>query len=164
MADRFTRIVRSKIMASVRTRNTRPEVRVRSLLHAAGFRFRLHRKNMPGSPDIVLARFNTVVFVHGCFWHSHKCRRGGRPATHTRFWDSKLDRNSERDRQNTRRLRAAGWHVAVIWECDIDGGVRRLVKRLLMSASSNPKQSVSGKFRLPMRQAAACPPAQYLRR
>ena len=96
---------------------------VRRGLHARGFRFRLHRKDLPGNPDIVLPKYRTIVFVHGCFWHSHpNCKRASRPATNQEFWNEKLDRNAQRDQRNYQALRDSGWKAVVIWECEIRGG------------------------------------------
>lgn len=132
MTDVFTRRDRSRIMSLVRNRHTRPELLVRSILHRMGFRFSLHRRDLPGSPDIVLPAKKTVVFVHGCFWHSHRgCRRSKLPATHIRFWRKKLSLNLERDRRAQKELRSLGWRVAVVWECElkmIDRVRRKLAK------------------------------------
>lgn len=118
MADRITPDQRRNLMRRVRGRDTAPERRVRSLLHAWGYRFRLHRKDLPGRPDIVLPRHRKVVFVHGCFWHGHEhCRRAGRPTSNTEFWSPKLDRNRERDRRNLEDLARLGWRAFVVWEC-----------------------------------------------
>jgi DNA mismatch endonuclease (patch repair protein) len=130
MADKVSPTVRSKMMAAVRGSDTEPERRVRSALFAAGYRFRLHRKDLPGSPDVVLPRFRFAVFVHGCFWHGHTCRRGKRPTSNIEFWTRKLDKNIARDRDNQLGLRAAGWNVVVIWECSLDAACRRLLRRL----------------------------------
>ena len=105
-------------MASVASKNTKPEKVVRSLLHSRGYRFRIHKKDLPGKPDIVLSKYKTVIFVHGCFWHQHNgCQRSARPSTHTEFWDKKLDENIKRDRKNLTALENAGWSVRVVWEC-----------------------------------------------
>ncbi len=120
MSDRFTREERSWIMSRVRGGNTAPEKIVRSLLHAMGFRFRLHVRKLPGNPDIVLTRFHKIVFVHGCFWHGHKgCRRSGRPETNVRFWNRKIDGNIRRDTRIRRQLRGLGWSIMVVWQCRI---------------------------------------------
>lgn len=120
MADTFTPEQRSAVMARVKNRNTTPEKIVRSLLHAMGFRFRLHRKDLPGSPDIVLPRHKTVIFVHGCFWHGHTgCRRGARPTSNTEFWNAKIDRNVERDRLAVSGLEQTGWRVLTVWQCEL---------------------------------------------
>jgi len=119
MADVFSKEKRSWIMSRVKGRDSKPEILVRSLVHRMGYRFRIHRRNLPGNPDIVLPRHGKVIFVHGCFWHGHKrCPRSRRPTTNREFWDKKLDRNIERDRHFLRRLRRAGWKVLVVWECE----------------------------------------------
>ena len=118
--DVHTRQQRSRNMAAIRSANTKPEVRVRSALHALGFRFRLHRKDLPGRPDIVLPKYSTVIFVHGCFWHCHRCRYGSVvPATHAEFWAAKRQGNVARDRRNARALHRLGWRVLVVWECEV---------------------------------------------
>lgn len=129
--DSISQEKRSALMRSVRQKNTKPEVVVRKFLHRAGYRFRLHRKDLAGNPDIVLTKYRTAVFVNGCFWHGHSCPRGKRPATNTEFWDAKLSRNIERDRANYEKLEAQGWRVAVVWECEIGNlEVHELMKAL----------------------------------
>jgi DNA mismatch endonuclease (patch repair protein) len=109
---------RSRNMSAIKSSNTKPEMRVRSLLHAMGYRFRLHRKDLPGKPDIVLPKFRTVIFVHGCFWHSHDCRWGKVvPKTRPDFWKAKRGDTVRRDERNINELLTAGWRVIVIWEC-----------------------------------------------
>lgn len=118
MPDVFEPEKRSAIMRAVRSANTSPEIMVRRVLHAMGFRFRLHRKDLPGQPDIVLPRYRTVVLVHGCFWHQHPgCQRATRPQSNVEFWDTKLEKNAARDAEKTRALEAAGWRVLVVWQC-----------------------------------------------
>jgi DNA mismatch endonuclease, patch repair protein len=120
MVDRMTPQQRSYAMSRVRSRNTTPELSVRCLLHRLGFRFRLHRKDLPGRPDIVLPRWRAVVFVHGCFWHRHTgCRLATSPGTRVEYWTMKFARNVERDRENQAALRERGWNVVVIWECEL---------------------------------------------
>jgi DNA mismatch endonuclease (patch repair protein) len=120
---------RSALMKAVRQKNTSPEVDVRRVLHSLGLRFRMHTA-LPGTPDIVLARHNTVVFVHGCFWHRHKsCPRATSPKTRKDFWQSKFDRNVERDLQKNQELRELGWRVLVVWECETKQ-LKKLSKRL----------------------------------
>lgn len=110
--------VRSRIMSRIRGKDTRPEIAVRSYLHKAGLRFRVHKKGLPGTPDIVLPRYRTVVFVHGCFWHQHPgCHHSGVPTSNTPYWQQKFDRVAERDARKVRELEALGWKVKVVWEC-----------------------------------------------
>ena len=117
--DTLTPAQRRKTMTAVKSRDTSPELLVRRLLHAAGFRFRLHRKDLPGKPDVLLPRYRTVVFVHGCFWHQHPdCKGSLRPKSNTEYWDKKLTRNVERDAQTKVQLESLGWHVITVWECE----------------------------------------------
>jgi DNA mismatch endonuclease (patch repair protein) len=119
MTDVHTREQRSRNMAAIRGKDTKPEVLVRSVLHALGYRFRLYRKDLPGKPDIVLPKYRLVIFVHGCFWHSHSCRYGSVvPATRPEFWSSKRIGTTKRDTKKTEALQALGWRVSVIWECE----------------------------------------------
>ena len=120
MTDTFTEQQRSQLMSRVRNRNTVPEVRVRSLLHQMGYRFRLHRKDLPGTPDIVFPKYRKIIFVHGCFWHGHnQCKRGKRPETNTDFWNTKINKNITRDINAQKSLLDSGWSVTVVWECEI---------------------------------------------
>lgn len=119
MPDKFTPQKRSAIMAHVKNRNTAPELIVRKLLHRKGYRFRLHRKDLPGKPDIVLTKYRTVIFVHGCFWHSHpSCSRAARPQSNVEFWNEKLDKNQRRDALAYDKLESMGWRILVIWQCE----------------------------------------------
>jgi DNA mismatch endonuclease (patch repair protein) len=109
-------------MRKVRGKDTTPEMKVRSALHRAGYRFRLHRRDLPGRPDIVLPGRRAVVFVHGCFWHRHPgCRAASSPSTRREFWQDKFERNVDRDRRNVEALAADGWSVHVVWECETKG-------------------------------------------
>jgi len=117
VADTLTKAERSALMARIRGTNTKPELLVRSALHRAGLRFRLHARGLPGRPDIVLARHRVVIFVHGCFWHRHGCALSGEPRTRRGFWLGKFDRNVARDARNARALRRLGWRVLTVWEC-----------------------------------------------
>ena len=111
---------RSKVMSKVKSKDTKPELFVRSWLHKRGYRFRLHRKDLPGTPDLVLPKYNTVIFVHGCFWHQHPgCKKTTIPKKNHTFWKQKLERNIERDREVILELKKRGWDVIIIWECDI---------------------------------------------
>jgi DNA mismatch endonuclease (patch repair protein) len=133
MTDRVTKKQRSRNMAAVRSSNTLPEVTVRSILHKLGVRFRLHQRTLPGTPDIVLKRHKTVVFVHGCFWHGHDCPRGKTPGVRPEFWVPKLERNRERDHANATSLRKHGWRVVTVWECQLrkPSELARRLKRAL---------------------------------
>lgn len=129
MADVFSQEKRSWIMGRVRGRDTKPEIMVRSFVHRMGYRFRIHRRELPGCPDIVLPRHGKTIFVHGCFWHGHKqCPRSKRPTTSKRFWNKKLDGNIERDERFRRGLQRMGWKVLVVWECETRAPERLLRK------------------------------------
>lgn len=118
--DSLTREKRSWNMSRIRSQNTKPEKAVRSLLHHAGYRFRLHQRDLPGTPDIVLPKYRTALFVHGCFWHRHPgCRYAYTPKSRVDFWQKKFDENVTRDQRNRAKLKEAGWHVLVIWECEL---------------------------------------------
>jgi DNA mismatch endonuclease (patch repair protein) len=106
-------------MQAVRTSDTKPEIAVRKQLHRLGYRFRLHRSDLPGRPDVVLPRYMLAVFVHGCFWHRHDCKRATIPKTRVEFWEAKLAANAERDARVIDELSKMGWRTAVIWECEI---------------------------------------------
>lgn len=109
-------------MAGIKGKNTKPEMAIRSLLHRAGFRFRLHRKDLPGRPDIVLPKFRTAIFVNGCYWHGHeRCALYRPPLSRTGFWTAKISGNRERDARKTAELLTRGWRVIVIWECALKG-------------------------------------------
>lgn len=118
MPDQFSQAERSRVMRAVKSGDTAPELVVRRLIHSLGYRFRLHRRDLPGRPDIVLPRLGKAIFVHGCFWHRHACEAGqSTPATRVDYWQAKFDRNVTRDRRTLRQLRQAGWSVLVVWEC-----------------------------------------------
>ena len=118
--DKLSSDARSKNMARIRSRDTRPEREVRSLLHRLGYRFRLVQHSLPGTPDIVLPRYHTAIFVHGCFWHRHTgCQYAYMPKTRAQFWKQKFRANRARDRKVIEQLKAIGWHVVVVWECEL---------------------------------------------
>jgi DNA mismatch endonuclease (patch repair protein) len=120
MTDHLSKTDRSALMGKVRGKDTKPEIVVRKIIHSLGFRFRLHRKDLPGCPDLVFASKRKVIFVHGCFWHRHKrCKRATTPQTHTDFWQSKFDANVSRDRRNLNALTKAGWESLIVWECSL---------------------------------------------
>ena len=121
MADTVDPEIRSRIMASVKQRDTGPEVRLRKALHRLGYRYKLNVKSLPGSPDLVFPRYKAVIFVHGCFWHAHGCKYSSVPSTRTEFWEEKFRANRERDVRKVDQLVKAGWRVLVVWECTIKG-------------------------------------------
>jgi DNA mismatch endonuclease (patch repair protein) len=132
LADVFNPEQRSAVMRAVKSRDTAPEMKVRRAVHAMGLRYRLHRKDLPGSPDLVFPGRRLVLFVHGCFWHGHDCRRGARlPATNADYWRAKIGRNTARDKAGGKALTKMGWRHAIIWECETRDPVRlvRLLKR-----------------------------------
>lgn len=118
--DKLTASERSRVMSTVRGEGTKPELFVRRLVHRMGFRYRLHRSDLPGKPDLVFTRRAKIIFVNGCFWHGHSCKRGRNvPESNTEYWSSKLSRNKERDRANQASLRRLGWDILVLWECQL---------------------------------------------
>ncbi len=120
VTDTLSKAARSRLMSKIRGKDTGPERQVRSLLHRAGYRFRLHGSDLPGRPDIVLPKHRAVVFVHGCFWHRHKgCKGATVPKTHRKFWAEKFARNVANDQKHIRRLRRMGWKVLMVWECQL---------------------------------------------
>lgn len=139
MVDVVSPAKRSEMMSGIRGKDTLPELLVRRTLFAAGYRFRLQRRDLPGSPDIVLPRHRVAIFVHGCFWHMHhNCRFSKIPSTRTEFWRAKLSRNAERDRAATQALKEAGWRVLTVWECATRGsggaaGLADLLNRWIRS-------------------------------
>lgn len=133
MADRISKEHRSWNMSRIKGKNTKPEMAVRSMLHKRGFRFRLHRKDLPGIPDIVLPKYKTVIFVHGCYWHRHPgCKKAYTPKSRMDFWNKKFCENVERDERKIKELVNLGWQVLIIWECEIEefGKLESLVSKL----------------------------------
>ena len=123
MPDIVDRATRSRMMAGIGTRNTKPELVLRRAMHARGLRYRLHNRKLPGTPDLVFRRFEAVCFVHGCFWHRHAgCRFSTTPATRVEFWQAKFEANVDRDRRKRAELLESGWRVAVVWECALRKG------------------------------------------
>jgi DNA mismatch endonuclease (patch repair protein) len=136
VTDIFEKQKRSEIMSRIRAYDTKPEMIVRSVLHRAGYRFRLHRASLPGKPDIVLARYCTAIFVHGCFWHQHKgCKRATMPKSNREYWMPKLLRNVERFKEVSYKLTTMGWQVVEIWECEtrdllkLENKIKLILKR-----------------------------------
>jgi DNA mismatch endonuclease (patch repair protein) len=120
--DVFNAEKRSAVMRAVKSKDTTPEMKVRRLLHRAGYRFRLHRNDLPGKPDLVFLSKRAVILVHGCFWHQHPgCRHADRPSSNNPYWNKKLNRNAERDKANVSALEEKGWRALVLWECEIRG-------------------------------------------
>lgn len=141
MTDVHTREQRSLNMSAIRAKNTKPEIKVRSLLHSLGYRFRLHSRDLPGTPDIVLRRHKLAIFINGCFWHLHDCKYGRvKPATRPEFWEAKRQMTAERDRRNLAALKSSGWHVVVIWECwtKNDERLRHLIQKVFDSVACAP--------------------------
>jgi DNA mismatch endonuclease (patch repair protein) len=136
-------VTRSRMMSRIKSKNTRPEMTVRKYLHAAGFRYRLHAHHLPGSPDLILPKYGTAIFVHGCFWHRHQgCRYATTPASNAEHWKRKFAANTERDARKERMLHAAGWRVIVVWECELrrapEERLRQLVEEITATAGHPP--------------------------
>ena len=131
--------LRSRVMRSVKSSNTKPEIQVRSFLHRRGFRFRLNYKHLPGRPDIVLLKYKTAIFINGCFWHQHKgCKHARKPKSNLDYWEPKLKRNVRRDAQVRKELEQLGWNVLVIWECKLsDDAALHEVCRVLSDSLKN---------------------------
>ena len=117
--DIFDKSKRSQLMAKVKQKNTAPEIIVRKFLFSKGFRYRINVKSLSGTPDIVLSKYKTVIFVHGCFWHGHTCRAGHLPSSNVDYWVTKIEKNIERDNRKINELKKLGWNVVVIWQCEI---------------------------------------------
>jgi DNA mismatch endonuclease (patch repair protein) len=133
MADRVSKATRSRIMASVGTKDTGPEILLRKRLHRLGFRYRTHAAHLPGRPDIVFPRYKKVIFVHGCFWHGHSCRWGHLPKSKLNYWQPKIASNRLRDARTRRSLNRLGWSTLVVWQCqlrNLDKAVNRAVRFL----------------------------------
>lgn len=134
MTDAANVFARSRMMSRISAKDTAPELAIRTGLHKLGFRYRLHAKDLPGTPDIVLPKYRTVVMVNGCFWHRHRCRLFRWPKNNQQFWKDKLERNALRDKHNIEALLLQGWRVRVVWECAMRGGTaldqRRTIERL----------------------------------
>lgn len=135
--DIYSEKKRSEIMSKVLSKNTKPEIQVRSWLHRHGYRFRLHQRNLPGQPDIVMTKYKTIIFVHGCFWHQHLgCKKATIPKKNHNFWKQKLIRNVERDKEVIIELEKKGWNVIVIWECEVKANLDFIMKSVDISLKS----------------------------
>ncbi len=129
--DIWNKEKRSEVMSKILSSNTGPERRVRKILSALGYRYRLNVKNLPGKPDIVLRKHNSIIFVHGCFWHLHsQCRDGTIPKSRTNYWKAKLLNNKKRDAKNIKELKQKGWKVLRLWECEIEKSPDRVIKKI----------------------------------
>ena len=139
MTDIFSKQKRSEIMSKISGKETKPEILARKFLFANGFRFRKNDKRYPGKPDIVLPKYKTVIFVHGCFWHGHNCPAGKLPETRKEFWEAKINGNIERDKRKKSELEKQGWQVITIWECELKNKKtqERTLKRLIDTLHNN---------------------------
>jgi DNA mismatch endonuclease, patch repair protein len=156
MADTFSRAKRSEIMSRIRGKDTTPEILVRQLLHALGYRFRLHRNDLPGKPDIVLPRHRKIILVHGCFWHGHpRCPRAALPKTNPEFWHTKIGKNKVRDHRVRDKLRRMGWAVLVLWQCQL-GDIRKLTDRIIGFLLADESAALG---RAPRRRLVDTPPS-----
>ena len=151
MADVVDAATRSRMMSGIRGKNTKPELLIRKALHARGFRYRLHCKDLPGNPDLCLPKYRAVIFVHGCFWHGHGCHLFKWPKTRPEFWREKIGRNCEVDTHAERRLVEAGWRVAVVWECALKGS-RRWPMAKVIDACQSWLLSSAGRLEIPTDQ------------
>jgi DNA mismatch endonuclease, patch repair protein len=144
MVDTLTPEERSERMSRVRAQDTKPEMKLRRLIHGMGFRYRLHRRDLPGKPDLVFPGRRSIIFMHGCFWHRHEgCGLARLPKSKRAFWSAKLEANKERDQKNISTLEAAGWRVLVIWECQLRGEVREAVKEFLTNYKRENNNEIS---------------------
>ena len=141
MADNHTKEVRSKNMSHIRSTNSKPEEIVRKYLFSQGFRYRKNVRKLPGCPDIVLSKYKTVIFVNGCFWHKHNCPLFVWPSSNQEYWEPKILRNVERDKQNIVRLEEAGWSVVTVWECELKKAVQQ---KTLEQLAEKIKNNISG--------------------
>jgi DNA mismatch endonuclease (patch repair protein) len=139
--DHLTPRERSELMSRINSTETEPEQLTRSLLHRAGYRFRKNVSDLPGTPDVVLPKYDTVIFVHGCYWHRHDCRKGrSMPSTNTEFWKEKFERNVERDAENEKDLQELGWQVLTVWECDLNDNPVEAVEELMVKLDAQLEQ------------------------
>ena len=148
--DTISKEQRSRTMSRIRSNNTKPEMLVRRFLYANGFRYRVNVKTLPGTPDIVLKKFHLVIFIHGCFWHSHECQNGRMPKTNVAFWQQKLTRNKERDAEVREKLRCMGWKTLIVWECQLKPAVRQqTLQEIAYILNSVELERLHTKYKLP---------------
>ncbi len=145
--DKLSPEKRSWNMSRIKSQNTKPELQLRKVLHDMGFRYRLHDKKLPGSPDLVFPKYKAVIFVHGCFWHRHGCKQTTTPATRKDFWKAKFKTNTKRDKKNIQELQNAGWRVMVVWECELKNSDKNnlyeTVQRFLLKKNNIETRIVS---------------------
>jgi len=140
MADVFSTEKRSLVMSAIRSKNTKPEMAIRSELHRLGYRYRLHVKNLPGKPDLVFPKYSTAIQIRGCFWHGHSCSDGHLPKSRQDYWFPKLEKNKNRDRQNDAKLRRLNWSLMVVWECQCTPlNLPSTIKRINRHFQKNPR-------------------------
>lgn len=150
LADIVDRKTRSRMMSRIRGRDTSPEVTLRRALHKLGFRYRTHSRALPGRPDLTLRKYRAVVFVHGCFWHHHRgCRFATNPSSNTSFWREKFEKTTQRDVEVLESLVAKNWRVAIVWECALEAGFPRVVRRLESWLRSSARRLEIAKNRKP---------------
>ena len=153
--DCFSKQKRSDVMRCIKSKNTRPEMLIRKGLHKRGYRYRLHRKDLPGSPDLVFSACMSVIFIHGCFWHMHDCPYFKMPRTNRQYWDNKLKKNAMRDKRHTQCLIAKGWRVLVVWECALKRVSETQLEAVLdkcehfLSRSHSPFEELAGQIETP---------------
>ena len=136
--DIWSQEKRSQVMSKIRSKDTKPELLLRSALHQSGYRFRIHVKELPGYPDIVLPKYLTVIFVHGCFWHQHNgCNEGRIPHSNSKYWEEKLLKNVQRDKRHQQELKSKGWKVIVVWECEIEKELENVLASISNKLKSN---------------------------
>ena len=145
MTDVHSKRVRSKNMAAIRSKNTKPELVIRKALFAKGFRYKLHDKKLPGKPDLVFPKYHAVIFIHGCFWHRHNCHLFKWPSTRPDFWKKKINRNVEVDKRNYKQLGKDGWYILTVWECALKGKNKLPFNRLIDDISNWLEFSVRDK-------------------
>jgi len=132
LADIFSPGKRSEIMRKIKPRGSKQEIFIRKLVHSMGYRYRLHKKNLPGTPDLVFPKYKKVIFVHGCFWHGHEgCKRSALPTTNFEFWKKKISGNVKRDKSNYQRLEQLGWKYMTVWQCEIKESQKEKLKRTI---------------------------------
>jgi DNA mismatch endonuclease (patch repair protein) len=144
MADIWSKQKRSEVMSKIRSKNTKPEIMLRRALFELGYRYRIHNKTLPGKPDIVLSKYKTVIFIHGCFWHYHAdCREGRIPNTNSLFWKEKLLKNITRDQKHQESLKLLGWNVLICWECEIEKNKDAIVEKIIAFLNNSTKEVFS---------------------